>query len=104
MRGRLVDDDAHGAVGRVGAHVDHGAGEPLIPHGRHGDQHLPVEKPGLDALAQCPRLADRRTARIGPRPRSAAALAAVPAAILAAVLLTAREALATDFHTEMLPD
>ena len=40
---RLVDDDAHGAFGRMRAHVDHRTREALVAHRRHGDEHLPVE-------------------------------------------------------------
>ena len=40
---RLVDDDAHGAFGRMRADVDHRAREALVTHRRHGDEHLPVE-------------------------------------------------------------
>jgi hypothetical protein len=40
---RLVDDQPHRPFGRVGAHVDHRAGEAPIGHDRHGDQQLPVE-------------------------------------------------------------
>src|SRR5437660_5987076 len=40
---RLVDDDAHRALGRVRADVDQRAGKTLVAHGRHGDEHLAVE-------------------------------------------------------------
>ena len=40
---RLVDDDAHGAFGRMRADIDHRARKTLVAHRRHGDQHLPVE-------------------------------------------------------------
>ena len=41
--GRLVDDDAHRAFGRMRAHIDDAARETLVAHGRRGDQHLAVE-------------------------------------------------------------
>ena len=40
---RLIDDDAHGAFGRMGADVDQAARKTLIAHRRHRDQHLAVE-------------------------------------------------------------
>ena len=43
LRGRLVDHDAHGAVGRMGADIDHRAREALVAHCRHRDQELSVE-------------------------------------------------------------
>jgi hypothetical protein len=43
VRRRLVDDDAHGAFGRVRANVNDRAGEALVAHRRHRDQHLAVE-------------------------------------------------------------
>jgi hypothetical protein len=39
----LIDDDAHGAVGGVGAHIDHGAGKTRIAHRRHGHEQAAVE-------------------------------------------------------------
>ncbi len=39
----LVDDDAHGAVGRVRAHIDDRAGKARVAHRRHGDEQLAVE-------------------------------------------------------------
>ena len=47
-----VDDQPHGAVGAVGAHIDHRAGEARIAHLRHGDQQLAgqVEIVGLVSL------------------------------------------------------
>ena len=41
--GRAIDDDAHGAFGRMRADIDHRAREARIVHHRHGDQHLAVE-------------------------------------------------------------
>ena len=35
-----VDDQAHGAVGGMGAQIDHRLGEPGIGHLRHGDEKL----------------------------------------------------------------
>ena len=43
IRRALIDDDAHGAVGGVGAHIDHGAGKTRVAHARHGDEQAPVE-------------------------------------------------------------
>jgi hypothetical protein len=39
----LIDDDAHGAVGRVRAHIDDRAGKARVSHRRHGDEQLTVE-------------------------------------------------------------
>src|ERR1700687_42154 len=39
----MIDDDAHGALARVRADIDHRAGEALVVHRRHRDQHLAVE-------------------------------------------------------------
>ena len=39
----LVHHDAHRALGRVRADVDHGAGEALVGHAGRGDQHLAVQ-------------------------------------------------------------
>ena len=41
---RLVDDDAHGAVGRMRAHEDHALFEMWVAHTRHCDQELAFEK------------------------------------------------------------
>ena len=43
VRGALVDDEAHRAVFRVRAHVDHRAREARVGHDRHGKQELAVE-------------------------------------------------------------
>ena len=43
MRGALVDDEAHRAVLRMGAQVDHGARKARVRHHRHGDEKLAVE-------------------------------------------------------------
>ena len=43
VAGRLVDDDAHGAFGRMRADVNHRARKALVAHRRHRDQHLAVE-------------------------------------------------------------
>src|SRR5213592_2265275 len=51
MRRRLIDDDAHGPFGGMGAHIDYAAGEPVIAHGRHRDQHLSIEVAALGTLA-----------------------------------------------------
>ena len=62
VRRRLVDDDAHGAVGRVGADIDHAARETIVAHGRHRDQHLAVEIAALGAGTARPAFAACRTA------------------------------------------
>jgi len=49
--GRLVDDDAHRAFGRVRAHIDDAAREPFVAHRRHRDQHLAVEIAALGSPA-----------------------------------------------------
>ena len=50
---RAVDDQPHGAVGTVGAHIDHRAGEARVAHLRHGDQQLAgqVEIVGIVSLS-----------------------------------------------------
>src|SRR5689334_5989288 len=45
----LVDDEPHGSLSRMRAHVDDRASEALVGHYRHGDQELPLEI----ALAAC---------------------------------------------------
>src|ERR1041385_1122743 len=49
---RLIDDDTHRTFGRMRTDIDHRARETLVAHGRHCDQHLPVEiaPPGRCAL------------------------------------------------------
>ena len=49
--GRLVDDDAHRAFGRMRAHVDQAARETLVLHARRRDQHLAVEEAARGAGA-----------------------------------------------------
>jgi hypothetical protein len=49
---RLVDNDAHRPFGRMGADIDHTAGETFIAHAWHRDEHLPVEIAALCALAR----------------------------------------------------
>ena len=39
-----VEDEAHGAVFRVGDHVDDGARETRVTHGRHCDQQLSSQR------------------------------------------------------------
>ena len=41
---RLVDDQAHGALFAVGAHIDDGAREAVVLHAGHGDEELIVKK------------------------------------------------------------
>ena len=38
LAGGLVDYQAHGSLGRMGAQIDDAAGEARVFHGRHGDQ------------------------------------------------------------------
>ena len=53
VRGGLVDDDAHRALGRMRAHVDQAFRETLVLHAGRRNQHLPVEKAaGCGALLQ----------------------------------------------------
>ena len=47
----LVDDEAHRAVFRVGAHVDDGVREARVRHRRHGDQQLPLQVGSRAVLA-----------------------------------------------------
>ena len=49
----LVDDDAHGAVGRMGAEINHRARKARIAHGRHGDEQLAVEIALASRAALC---------------------------------------------------
>src|SRR5690242_4329542 len=42
LRG-MIDDDAHGAFGRVGTYVDHRTSETLVGHCWHRNQHLPIK-------------------------------------------------------------
>ena len=51
VRRALVDDQAHGAFGRVRAHIDDRAREALVGHDRHGHQQLPVEVAVVVVLA-----------------------------------------------------
>ena len=44
VRGALVHDKTHGALGRMRAHVNDRAREAFVGHHRHGDQELPVEE------------------------------------------------------------
>jgi cobalamin biosynthesis protein CobT len=53
----MIDDDAHGAVGGMRAHIDDGARETRVSHRRHRDQQLAVEiafawNPGLGASSR----------------------------------------------------
>ena len=52
LRRRLVDHDAHGAVGRMGADVDDCAREAAVLHSRHRDQELTVEIAALRGLVR----------------------------------------------------
>ncbi len=109
MRGRLVDHDSHGAFGRMGADIDHAAGESLVAHGRHRDQHLPVEIAALGRLAPLrPRrfsgadgLRDGHIAAAGRHIGFAAGSRRV-AIVLSGGVLGA--GLARELHVEMLPD
>ena len=44
--GRLVDDDPHRPIRRMGTDVDHRAREALVGHPRHRDQELAIEEVG----------------------------------------------------------
>ena len=50
VRGGPVEDDPHRAFRRMGADIDDGAREALVRHSRHGDEELPVEIRGFDAV------------------------------------------------------
>ena len=50
---RLIDDDAHRAFGRMRAHIDHGARETLVLHGRRRDQHLTIQIAARSSLIEC---------------------------------------------------
>jgi hypothetical protein len=101
VRRRLVDDDAHGAFGGMCAHIDDAAGKPLIPHGRHRDQHLSVEIAALGALALSSRL---DAARLVGRGRLLAGRGRVGGGALRFAALVSRSGLANELHLEMLPD
>ncbi len=51
VRRALVDDQAHGAFGRMRAHIDDRARKALVGHDRHGHQQLPVEVAVVVVLA-----------------------------------------------------
>ena len=51
LRRRLVDHDAHGAIGGMGAEIDDGAREAGVLHAGHGDQELSVEIAPAGGLA-----------------------------------------------------
>ena len=98
VRRRLVDDDAHGAFGGMGANVNHAAGEAVVAHGRHRDQHLPVEIAAPWS---------RRCLCLGlsARPDRLTLTSAVPCPLR--IGLRSRfvilAGLSTEFHGEMLP-
>ena len=97
LRRRLIDDDAHRAFRRMGAHVDQRAGKPLVAHGRHRDQHLPVQEAALGASARASD-AGNRLARLAP------GFAWLVTVRTGAVFVLGGASLATEFHGEMLPD
>src|SRR5262249_8617692 len=103
MRCRLIDDDAHGAFGRVGADVDHAAREAFVAHGWHRDQHLAVEKAALQTLAALPW--PRRLRR--DRPAAHIGLFNLRTRLVAGPhcsALTRHVRLTSKFHGKMLPD
>src|SRR5579862_899719 len=53
VRRRMIDDDAHGALGRMRAHIDDRTGKTVVHHRRHGDQHLAVEKASALTPSRC---------------------------------------------------
>jgi hypothetical protein len=50
--GGLVHHDTHGALGRMGADVDHAARKTVVLHRRRGNQHLAVEKARVAAFVR----------------------------------------------------
>ena len=97
MGRRLVDDDSHRAFGRMCADINHAPRKAIIAHGRHRNQHLPVQISALRTLALLGfgRLANGH--RLGFR------LAGIRAGGRR-LAVTSRAGLATEFHVEMLPD
>jgi hypothetical protein len=73
--GRLVHDDAHRPFRGMGANIDDGAREALVPHAGHGDEHLAVEVAGSGVLFRAAELSHhymlRRASRLSifPPPR-----------------------------------
>jgi hypothetical protein len=53
IRRPLVDDDAHGALGRVRAQINHRAGKARIAHRRHGDQKLAIQVAVVLGMGSC---------------------------------------------------
>src|SRR5262249_49322050 len=98
MRRRLVHDDAHRALGRVDAHVDHAARKAIVAHGWHRDQHLPVEIAALRAAPLLPRARRHpRFCRFGTGHVGILVGRRSPG-------LVPRAGLASELHVEMLPD
>src|SRR5262249_47853791 len=99
MRCRLVHDDAHRALGRMGADIDHAAREAIVAHGGHGDQHLAVEIAALRAPARL------RSPRSGPPGLGRYALGHLEIVIgRRGAAVVSHAGLATELHVEMLPD
>src|SRR4029079_5364982 len=90
----LVDDNAHGAVGGMGTDVDDAAGEAVVAHAGHRDQHLSVEKAAFVALSAAFALAAAARASSGLRLVGFAAGCRLAVVILACP--------ATEFHGESL--
>src|SRR5262249_3057832 len=84
----------------MGAHVDDAAGETLVSHRRHGDQHLPIEE-ALSRSLMCnlgPRASDPKLAR---RIAACSALRLFSARLRRLAYGASR--LVIPFHIEMLP-
>src|SRR5215470_279561 len=96
----LIDDDAHGALRGVRAHIDQAAREALVTHGGHRNQHLSVEVAALAAACR-PRLAPPAGALFAWRQAGWALFAPQPARW---ALFAPQSRFATQFHGEMLPD
>src|SRR5262249_26136292 len=98
VRRRLIDDNAHGALGGMRANIDHTASKPVIAHGRHRDQHLAVQIAAFARLARL-RLGLCRffgRHRLGTRRLRFGVGGRLP--------LVLRAGLAMQPHLEMLPD
>ena len=84
IRRALIDDDAHGAVGGMRAHIDHGAGKARVAHRRHGDEQLAVE------IADSLRFGGRTTSGHGLRVQPLYGMGIVIAALTQAAAFSSR--------------
>src|SRR5262245_10297745 len=106
MRRRVVDDDAHGTFGRMRTDIDHAAGESLVAHARHCDQHLSVEEAALGTAARLrPRFRRRGPGDPLVGGRFARGVRRIRIGVGRGDTTDSSHAwLTTEFHVEMLPD